>query len=258
MSIHSTAVIEAGAELGEGVEVEPFAWVHSGVTLGDGCRIGPHAILYGGTTLGAGCTVHAGAVLGDTPQDLAFKGGASYVRVGDRCTLREGVTIHRGTVEGTSTVVGDDCYLMAFSHLAHNVELGHRVIMANGSLLGGYVEVGEGCFIGGNAVVHQFCRVGRLAMLGGASGASQDVPPFCTIASVERNHLAGLNSVGLRRAGFTPAERSALKKAYANLFGSTGNLSAAVSETRAQFPGGPVAELCDFVETSKRGVCRPH
>jgi len=207
------------------------------------------------TTIGAGCAIHANAVLGDLPQDMAFKDAVSYVRIGANCTIREGVTIHRGTKPETETVAGEGCYLMANSHLAHNVRLGNQVIMANGALLAGYVEVGDRAFISGNAVVHQFCRIGKLTMISGNSALSKDLPPFCTVMS-SRNNITGLNVVGLRRAGYGAPDRLAIKRAFHTLYQSGLNVSQATAKIRAESPSGVVLEFCEFVEQSKRGICR--
>lgn len=256
MSIHPTAVIEKGAQLGERVTIGPFAFIDDQTSIGDGAIIGPHAVVHRFTSLGPGCRVHAGAVLGDWPQDLAFKGDESYLRIGAHCTIREGVTLHRGTKPGTETVVGDGCFLMANSHLAHNVRLGTQVILANGVLLAGYVEVGDRAFISGNVVVHQFTRIGRLAMMQGMSGVSKDVPPFCVVPGLKGNVVGGLNVVGMRRAGLTPAQRKEIKEAYVILYRSGLNVSQALDKLKAKFPSGPAQEFWSFVEGSKRGICR--
>lgn len=257
MKLHPTALVDASAVLGEGVEIGPYAVIGPEVTLGAGTVIGPHVVIHRYTTLGADCRVHAHACLGDTPQDLAFKDAPTHVRIGDGVVLREGVTVHRGTKEGTATVVGDGCYLMANSHLAHNVKLGRKVILANGALLAGYVEVGDQVFISGNAAVHQFVRIGRLAMVGGESSISVDVPPFCTARTGAYNVLAGLNTVGLRRNGFPPEERLALRGAYRLLFRSGLPWPEALGQLQARFPAGPVQEWLAFIRASKRGICRP-
>mgnify|MGYP000697206731 CR=1 FL=1 len=253
--IHSTAVVESGAELGQNVEVGPFAFIQAGARIGDDCVIGPHVVILGSVFLGRGCRIHTGAVIGDEPQDLSFKGGVSWVRIGDGCVIREGVTIHRGTKEGTGTEIGDECYLMAFSHFAHNVKLGRKVIVANNAVLGGYVEVGERCFISAHCPVHQFVRIGRLAMLGGASGISKDVPPFCTTRPMAVNEILGLNVVGMRRAGIGPEDRAAIKRAFILLYRSGLNVSQAVERIRATFTSGPALEFCDFIAGSRRGIC---
>lgn len=256
MNIHPTAIIGPGAALGRDITIGPYAVIENDVRIGDGCVIGPHVTILAHTTLGRQCRVHAGAVLGDLPQDLAFKDVPSYVKIGDGCVIREGVTIHRGTKPDTATVVGDQCYLMALVHLGHNVTLGNQVIIANGVLLAGYVTVCDRAFISGHVTIHQFVRIGRLAMLGGMAGISQDVPPFCTAKPHTVNRILGLNVVGLRRAGISPDERLLVKRAFALLYRAGLNHGEAVVRIRAELGASPHAvELADFVAQSKRGIC---
>jgi UDP-N-acetylglucosamine acyltransferase len=255
MSIHPTAVVSPGARIGAGVSIGAFTVVEDGVEIGDGCRIGPHVSLLRYTKLGANCRVHDGAVLGDLPQDLAFKDAVSFVEIGPGTTIREHVTVHRGTKENTVTRTGADCFLMANSHLAHNVQLGRRVILANGVLLAGYVEVGDGAFLSGNLAVHQFVRMGRLAMAGGGGTITKDVPPFCMTANSAYNRLVGLNSVGLRRAGMPADERMALRRAFRSLFLQRVSVRAAAQELIRENREGPVREIADFILSSKRGIC---
>lgn len=256
MSIHPTAIIEDGAELGVDAAVGPGAYIQKGAVIGDRCRIGPNAVIYSGTTLGQGCTVHAGAVLGDTPQDLAFKNVPSYLEIGDDCTIRELVTLHRGTEPETKTIIGNSCYLMACSHAAHNCVLEDHVILANSVLLAGYVTIGSRCFVGGNAAIHQFCHVGRLAIVGGLAAISQDVPPFCMASTGQLNLLSGLNTIGLKRAGIDPAARQAIKSAYKTVFRSGLGTSKGVEKALSDHPEQDlVHEFCQFISESKRGVC---
>jgi UDP-N-acetylglucosamine acyltransferase len=256
MSIHATAVVEDGVVLGNDVSVGPFSYIESGAVIGDGCRIGPHVTIYRWTTLGDECEVHAGAVLGDTPQDYGFGGGESFVKIGDRCIIREGVTVHRGTSEGSSTVIGSGCMFMAFSHFAHNVEVGDNVIVANGTLLGGYVSIGERAFVSGNVSIHQFTKIGRLAMLGGNSVATKDVPPFCTTHTAMENRVGGINIVGMRRAGFSREQLSEVKEAFKIIYRSGLNVSQAKEALKLRFSDGPGSEFADFIEKSERGICR--
>ena len=257
MSIHPTAVVDPAARIGSGVKVGPFAVIEAEVEVGDRCTIGPHATLLRYTTIGEGTHVHAGAVLGDYPQDHAFKDEPSFVRIGRNVTLREFVTVHRGTKPGSVTVIGDGCFLMANAHVAHNVTLGDGVILANGVLLAGHVEVGERAFLSGHVVVHQFVKIGRLAMVGGAAGLGKDVPPFCMVGGMERNRVAGLNVIGMRRAGLTPEQRKAVKQAFSALYLAGLNVSQAVEEIRrTAAEGSPAAEFATFAEASKRGLCR--
>lgn len=257
MSIHSTAIVNPKAELGANVTIGPFCVIDADVKIGANTRIGPQVTILPFTTIGDGCTIHANVVLGDLPQDLAFKADMiSYVRIGANCTIREGVTIHRGTKPETETVVGDGCFLMVNSHVAHNCRIGNNVILINGVLLAGYVEVGERAIISGNAVVHQFCRVGKLAMMSGNSGISKDLPPYCMVRGTRENIVTGLNVVGLRRAGYGAPDRLAIKRAFHTLYQSGLNVSQATAQIRAESSTKAVLEFCEFIEQSKRGICR--
>lgn len=254
MAIHPTALVAKEAELGADVDVGPFAVIGEGVVVGEGCRIGPHAVLHPGTALGARCAVHAHAVIGDTPQDLSFTSVPSRAVIGPDCVLREGVTVHRGTREDSETVVGKGCFLMANAHVAHNVVLGDRVILANGTLLGGYVRVGERAFLSGYAMVHQFVQIGRLAMMGGGSAATKDLPPFCIVRPLTMNRVAGLNVIGMRRAGLSPAERRDARRAFEIVYRSGLNIDQARARLRETFTGGPGEEFARFIDTSERGL----
>lgn len=257
MAIHPTAIVEDGAVLGKDVAVGPFSYVASHTSLGDNCQLGPHVTILPYTTLGKGCRVHAGAVLGDVPQDFAFDASTvSYTVIGDGCILREGVTIHRGTHPGTETTVGDSCLLMANSHLGHNCRVGNRVIMANGALAGGYVEIGDRAFLSGNVAVHQFVRIGRLAMLAGGGMLTKDLPPFCMTQSSTTNAILRLNQVGLRRAGFSSEDCLLLKQAFKLLFTSGLSTPTAVDKLRHNFDSPLTAEIVTFIEQSQRGICR--
>lgn len=256
-TIHPTAIVEDGAQLGEGVRVGPYAIVSRHARIGDRCCIAGHAVIMGRTTLGKDCSVHSTAVVGDVPQDTAYEESTeSYVEVGDRTRIREGVVIHRGTSPGSATRVGNDCFLMNHSHLAHNVVLHDSVAMAGTVQLAGYVEVGEGAFIGGTSAVHQFVKIGRLSMVGGGMMVAQNMPPFCMGETGSLNLLRGLNVVGLRRAGVGAGDRKELKRAYHTAFRSDLNKTDLLAKLRTQFSSPLVGELADFIEASKRGVCR--
>ena len=253
--LHPTAVIERGAQLGDAVSVGPFSYVAAGVTIGDRCVLGPHVTVLTGTTLGAGCRVHAGAVVGDLPQDLSFKPCDSAVTIGERCTIREGVTVHRGAKPGTITVIGNDCLLMANAHVAHDALLGNRIILANGALIGGFVHIDDRAFVSGNVAVHQFVSIGRVAMLGGGGAVSRDVPPFCTTRPVTVNRILGLNVVGLRRAGYDALAREEIKRAFKLVYQSTLTYPEAAEAIRREFPAAsPALEFARFIETSRRGL----
>jgi UDP-N-acetylglucosamine acyltransferase len=253
MPIHPTALIDARAEVHADADIGPYVVIDGAVHVGARTRVGAHATLTGWTEIGADNVIHPGAVIGDTPQDLAFGGEESYLRIGDRNVFREHVQIHRGTKPGSSTVIGSDNYFMTNSHVGHNCRVGNHVILANGALLGGYVEVEDQVFVSGNCAVHQFVRVGRLAILRGLSRTSRDVPPFCIMDGTHT--VRAINRVGLRRAGFTATQIRALQNAFVHLFRRGGNLGKAVAELDNESVSTEVRYLIDFIRASKRGVC---
>ena len=254
MQIHPTAAIEPGAKIGNNVSIGPFCYIRHDVEIGDNCILDAHITLLPYTSIGKNCHLHSNVVLGDFPQDIAFKDEPSYVKIGNNCTLREGVTIHRGTKAGSSTVVGNNCLLMAYSHLAHNVVLGNDIIIANGALLAGYVQVGDRAFISGNCLVHQFVSIGRLVMMAGGSAAQKDIPPFCMTRSTTLNKVMGLNTVGLRRAGLSSEERLILKRAFKILYQSNLLIPEALIKLETEFESDLVGEICDFIKQSQRGI----
>jgi UDP-N-acetylglucosamine acyltransferase len=251
--IHPTAIIHPKAKLDATIQVGPYAVIDEGVELGANCVIGPHVYLTGLTTIGTHNRVHAGCVIGDAPQDLKYKNEPTRLRIGDHNVFREHFTVHRSTRPDAETIIGSYNFLMANAHVAHNCVIGDHVILANGALLGGHVEVQDRAFISGNCLVHQFCRVGTLALMQGGSAISMDLPPF-TIAQ-GGNVICGLNAVGLRRAGFSAEQRTELKKLYHFLFRSGKNLRDAIAEAQKNFSGAPAEILLEFVAGAKRGVC---
>lgn len=255
MTIHPSAIIEPGAKLGQNVTIGPFCYVADQVTIGDNCCLANHVTLLPYSAIGPNCHLHSNAVIGDVPQDVAFRDEPSYVHIGSDCHLREGVTVHRGTKAGSTTTIGDGCLLMAHSHVAHNAHIGDRVIIANGALIAGYAQVGERAFISGNCLVHQFARIGRLVMMAGGSATSRDVPPFCMTQPQSANTVMGLNSIGLRRAGISSADRLLLKKAFKILYKSDLLVPEALAQLGQEFDHPLVAEMCEFIQSSTRGVC---
>jgi len=250
--IHPTALIDRAAEIDPSAEIGPYVVIDGPVRIGPRTRVMAGAYLAGRTELGADNVVHPGAVLGHEPQDLAYAGAPTGLRVGDRNVFREHTEVHRATQPDTWTEIGDDNYLMSQSHVAHNCRLGHRVIVATGALLGGHVVVEDQAFISGNCVVHQHCRVGRLAIMRGLSRASRDVPPF---AITDGTHtVRGLNRVGLRRAGFDAARIRALAAAFRLLFRTRTNLRAAIARVEAEVHSPDVDYLLAFIRASERGV----
>lgn len=255
MNIHPTAIVHPGAVLGDGVEIGPYAVIEGAARIGDRCTIQAHAVISGHVVMGRENEIGYGCIIGGDPQDFAFKREIkSEVRIGDRNRIREYATIHRGTTEGSATVIGHDCFLMAGAHLAHNVCLGDAVIMANNALLGGYVAVADRVFIGGGCVFHQHMRIGRLVIAQGLSAFSKDIPPF-TLAA-ERNTVAGLNVVGLRRAGFPAEKRREIKEAFRLVYQSGLNTAQALAAARERAWGEEASEFFDFVAAAKkRGIC---
>ena len=252
MPIHPTALIDRAAEIDPSAEIGPYVVVDGPVRIGARTRIMAGAYLTGRTELGADNVVHPGSVLGHEPQDLAYAGAATGLRIGDRNVFREHTEVHRATHPETWTEIGDDNYFMSQSHVAHNCRLGRQVIVATGALLGGHVVVEDQAFISGNCVVHQHCRVGRLAIMRGLSRASRDVPPFAI--SDGTHTVRGLNRVGLRRAGFDAARIRTLATAFRILFRTRTNLRAAIAQVEAEFRSPDVDYLLAFIRASDRGV----
>jgi len=252
--IHPTAIIHPKAKLDSTVRVGPYAIIDEGVEIGPECVIGPQVYLTGLTTIGAQNRFYVGCVIGEAPQDLKYSGEPTRLRIGEGNVFREHVTVHRSNKPAEDTVIGSQNFLMANSHVAHNCRLGDQVILANGALVAGHVAIEDRAFISGNCVIHQFLRVGTLALMQGGSAISKDLPPYTVARGV--NDICGLNTVGLRRAGLPSAERIELKQLYRVLFREGQNLRAAVVSARAKFSSAPAKVMLDFVAGSKRGVCR--
>ena len=254
MTIHPTAIIDPKAEIDSNVEIGPYVVIDGAVKIMRGTRVMAHAYITGWTEIGEDNEIHPGVVLGDAPQDKAYKGQETYLRIGDRNIIREHVQVHRGTAAGSATIIGNDNFLMATSHVGHNCTLGDNVILANGALLGGHVEVGNNVFLSGNCVVHQFVRIGDYALMRGLSGTSRDVPPF---AIIDWQHtVRGVNVVGLKRAGFDDKRIRAIRAAFRILFRKGRNLSLAMKEVEESGRANrDVLALLEFIKSSKRGVC---
>lgn len=251
--IHPTAIVHPKAKVAPSVRVGPYAVIDEGVEIGPDCVLGPHVYLTGNTSIGARNHFHAGCVIGDSPQDVKYKGEPTRLRIGDGNVFREHATVHRSAKLDEQTVVGSNNLVMANAHVGHNSAVGNYVIIANGALLGGYVIVEDRAFISGNCLVHQFVRIGTLALMQGGSAVSKDLPPF-TVARGD-NGICGLNTVGLRRAGFTAEQRLELKKLYRALFREGKRLRAALAKARGEFTSGPCKVMLEFLAASKGGVC---
>ena len=254
MSIHATAVIDSRAEIHPEAEIGPYVVVEGPVKIGRGTRVMPHATLMGHTEIGEENEIHPGVVLGDAPQDTAYNGELSYLKIGNSNIFREYVQIHRGTKPGSSTVIGDQNFLMAGAHVGHNCTLGNQIVMVNGALLGGYVEVSDQVFISAHCLVHQFVRVGTLSLMRGLSGTSRDVPPYSILDW--QHTVRGVNVVGLKRAGFDNKRIREIREAFRILFRKGRNLSLAVKEVEEKSEhSADVVALLEFIKSSKRGVC---
>ncbi|HYG11623.1 MAG TPA: acyl-ACP--UDP-N-acetylglucosamine O-acyltransferase, partial [Pyrinomonadaceae bacterium] len=254
MEIHPTAVVSPRAELGSGVRVGAYALIEEDVVIGEGCEVGAHAVVKRYTTLGARNRVFEHATLGGEPQDVKFRGEASRLVIGDDNLIREGATLHRASGEGAVTRVGSRNFLMIGVHIAHNCEVGDDNIFANGVALAGHITVEDHVFLSSNVGAHQFVRMGRFAMVGGKSKIVQDVLPFFTTDG-NPARVRGLNTVGLRRAGFAPASRLALRRAYQVLFRTRLPLADAL-EQLGQASDEHVRHLAEFIRGSRRGFSR--
>lgn len=251
--IHPSAVIHPQAKLGTNVRVGPCAVIEAGVELGDDCIVGPQVCLMGATTIGKGNRFHAGCVIGDAPVDVKYKGEPTRLRIGDHNIFREHVTVNTSNTLAEDTVIGSHNFLTPHAHVGHNCVIGDHVILGGGCMIAGHVVIQDRVFVSGNCLVHQFCRIGTLAMMQGGSAISKDLPPFTVATGV--NTICGLNIVGLRRAGLTPDERLELKRLYRGLFRSGKNLRAAAAESQLTFASPAAKTMLAFIAASKRGIC---
>ncbi len=252
-NIHPLAVVSDDAELGVNVSIGPFAVIEAGVTLHDDCQIASHVVVKSGTTLGVNCQVAEGAVLGGRPQHMQAGNEVGRVEIGDHNVIREYVTIHRALKPDEVTHVGDRNLLMANSHIGHDSDLGDDIIVANNVMIAGHVVVDDRVYLGGAAGIHQFCRVGQYAMVGGQAHISQDVPPYVMLDGITTK-VVGLNRVGLRRGGFSKLELAELKAAYRILYREGLTWDDTLARLAGEFPTGPAAEFHEFLAASERGV----
>ena len=258
VSIHPSAVIAPGAQLGVGVKIGPFCTIGPDAEIGDGASLVSHVVVDGHTSIGAGAVLFPFCTVGMAPQDIKYKDEPTRCVIGPRTLIREHCTIHRGTGTGKGvTTVGADCMLMAVAHVAHDCTLGNNVIVANNAVMGGHVSIGDYAVIGGSAAIHQFVRIGRAAMIGGVSGVEADVIPFGSVIG-NRACLAGLNVIGLKRRGFDKPQIMRLRAAFRMLFGRDGVFATRLADTRAKFGSDElVAEILAFIDApGHRGLIR--
>jgi len=255
--IHATAIIDPKAELDSNVNVGPYAIIEKNVVIGSGTTVGSHVVIQPYVTIEQDCRIFQYAAIGAPPQSLKFKGEKTHVKIGRGSIVREFVTIRRGTEFGGGlTEVGQENFLMDYTHIAHDSITGRKVIFANNATLAGHIIVGDNATIGGLVAIHQFVRIGKYAYVGGKSAVVKDIPPY-VIAAGDRAKLHGLNSVGLKRHGFSQETVSLLKKAYRIIFRIGITLNEAIERVKAEVEQTPeVVNLIDFIKSSRRGITR--
>ncbi|MBF0565544.1 MAG: acyl-ACP--UDP-N-acetylglucosamine O-acyltransferase [Nitrospirae bacterium] len=255
--IHCTAIIGSNVELADDTAIGPYCIIGDNVKIGKGTKLVANVILEGQLVIGANCHVYPFTSIGLQPQDLKYDGRPTHVKIGDNNIIREYTTIHRASVSGDGvTEIGNNNYIMAYVHIAHDCKIGNSVVMANAATLAGHVEVEDHAFIGGIVAVHQFTRIGAYTMIGGFSGIGQDIPPY-TIASGPRAKLYGLNVIGLKRNGFSDEQIQSLKAAYKILFRDKLTLKEALQQVQEQLNmSDEVRAMVNFIEKNKRGICR--
>jgi UDP-N-acetylglucosamine acyltransferase len=257
--IHPTAIVDAGAELGDAVHVGPYAIIGPEVVLADGCKIHSHTVIGGRTRIGARTEVFPFASIGLRPQDLKYRGEPSELIIGSETVIREHVTMNPGTEGGGMvTRVGDRCLIMVGSHIGHDCDIGNGVIMANNATLAGHVQIQDHAVLGGLSAVHQFVRIGRNAMVGGVTGVERDVIPYGSVMG-DRARLSGINIIGMKRRGYNREDINAVRKAYRLLFTVEGTFQERLQEVAEEFAEcEPVMEVVDFIrEDSSRKICQP-
>ena len=250
------AYVHPGAKIAQNVVIEPFVTIQNDVEIGEGTWIGPNVTIFPGARIGKNCKIYPGAVISAEPQDLKFKGEYSTAEIGDNTVIRECVTINRGTVDKNKTVVGANCLIMAYVHIAHDCIVGNNVILANGVQLAGHINLGDFVFVGGTSAVHQFVNIGPHAMVAGGSLVRKDVPPFLKAAR-EPLSYAGVNSIGLRRRGFTSEKIEEIQDIYRIIYLSGLNNSAAIDKIEIELAATAERdEIINFIRNSERGIIK--
>jgi UDP-N-acetylglucosamine acyltransferase len=251
--IHPSAVLSPEADVGDNVEVGPHVVIEGPVQIGAGCVLRPGAHLVGPLTLGRDNTVYSYAVLGERPQHLKYQGEATRLEIGDGNIIREHVTVHRGTTQSWATRIGNQNFLMANCHVAHDCKIGNNCILANGALIAGHCTLEDNVYMSGNCAIHQFVRIGRLALLSGVSASTKDIPPF--IIQQRHNCVVGVNVVGMRRAGISTANIDAVRRAFHLLYRESLAIPNALAQIEQEVGATPeVAEMVAFIRASSRGI----
>jgi UDP-N-acetylglucosamine acyltransferase len=254
-SVAETALVSPKARIAENVFIGPFSIIEDEVEIGTGTRLDSHVVIKNYTTLGRDNHLHMGVLLGSDPEDKNFQGPRSYLKIGDRNIFREYSTASRGTPPESETVIGSDNYIMIGTHVAHNCRLGSNIVVCNNCSIAGYVEIGDGAYLSAGVLVHQFSKIGRLAMISGNTRVNLDVPPF-VLASDFDIHARGVNLVGMRRAGIGPEAVRQLKVAYRLLYRSQLPLDRALERIESEVPTEEARQLVEFIRASRRGICR--
>jgi UDP-N-acetylglucosamine acyltransferase len=255
--IHETAIVDPKAELDPSVSIGPYTVINDNVTIGAGTTIGSHVVIEPYVSIGPGCQIFQYAAIGAPPQSLKFKGEKTFVKIGRKNIIREFVTIHRGTAFGGGvTETGEENFIMAYAHIAHDCRIGNHVVLSNNATLGGHITIGNYATVGGLVAIHQFVRIGDYAFVGGKAAVVKDIPPYM-IAAGDRAKLHGLNTIGLKRQGFTNRTVSLLKKAYRLIFRVGLTQNEAIERVSAEVEQIPeVISLIEFIKSSERGITR--
>lgn len=250
------ANVHPGAKIAKGVTIEPFATIYEDVEVGEGTWIGPNAVLMDGARIGKNCKVFPGAVISAIPQDLKYEGEITTVEIGDNTTIRECVTVNKGTKARGVTSIGNNCLIMAYSHVAHDCDLGNGVIIVNSVAIAGEVQIDDFAIVSAASMIHQFCRIGKHTMLQGGSRVGQDIPPYVTVGRIPLVYQ-GLNSIGLRRRGFDADKINEIQEVYRIIYNSGKNNSQACDYIEENMPETPERnEILNFIRESKRGLIK--
>ncbi|MEG1554154.1 MAG: acyl-ACP--UDP-N-acetylglucosamine O-acyltransferase [Rikenellaceae bacterium] len=254
--ISNLAYVHPDAQIGKNVVIEPFAYVAGDVIIGDDTYLAPNAVILDGARIGKGCKIHSGAVISGTPQDLKFKGEKTLAVLGDNCTVREAATINRGTAAKGQTILGNNCLVMAYAHVAHDCEIGDNVILVNNVSIAGEVVIGNWVILGGHSAIHQFVRIGDHAMTAGGALVGKDIPPYVMAGHLVSDYK-GINSIGLKRRGFTSDDINTIQSIYRILMSEGLNTTQACEEVQREIPDCKYkTEILEFVVSSKRGIMR--
>lgn len=251
--IHPSAIVDPRAELGRDVIIGPLCIVEAETTIGDGCRLEARVVIKARTTLGKDNEICEGAVIGGRAQHIHVQDPGGTLVIGDHNCIRENVTIHRGWANDAQTIIGNHCLVMVSAHIAHDCRVGNHCILVNNCLLGGHVHVEDRAYVSGGVAIHQFCRIGRLAMVGGLAKIVQDVPPFVIVEGAGSAEIVGLNKIGLRRNGYTTEQVLQLKEAYRVIYRQGLRWSEVLDILKAEFSTGPAAHFHEFLASGKRG-----